>query len=159
MAEATVVFEGQAWRGFVQADLLWFDYRAGDGRALRFFVFPDQSVMLTHRPWPPDSALYAEWLVHLVHVRQRDPACALWEVEDRQIDIIVEPDGRTYRVIDLGDFGQALEEHRLRPAEARRVLEATQAFLDRHLHGGGRFPPPALARWLEEAPQPELAPG
>jgi hypothetical protein len=86
------------------------------------------------------------------------------EVVDRDIDVIVPPPGRPYRVVDLDEFGDAIEsgEHSL--ADGIAGLRAFQAFLDKHLNRRDGspgdwpdFPPKAIAPLMDAALPPPLA--
>ncbi|MCX5758007.1 MAG: hypothetical protein NTU83_05800, partial [Candidatus Hydrogenedentes bacterium] len=142
--------------GYRANGLFYFDFETNEAKAIRFFVLPEECVMLVHRPWPPDFAPYTEWLVHLVDAYAQDEERRVWQVVDREIDIIVEHDLQTYRLIDLNDYGEAIADGRLSLDDARRLLIALQAFLDKYLHGGGLFPPAEINRCPVEDPQPQL---
>jgi hypothetical protein len=150
----TILFDDAAWQGYRAQGFLYFDFETPERKAIRFFVFPEKCVMLVHRPWPVAFAPYTEWLVHLVSAKAEDRQQLAWKVVDREIDVIVEPDLQTYRVIDLNDFGEAVAKGRIMPEDVRRLLTALQVFLDDYLHGGGRFPPAEIAKLAMEKPQP-----
>jgi GNAT superfamily N-acetyltransferase len=128
-------------------NVLWFDYLQPEGNKLRFWVLPGEDIMLAHRPWPLH---YVEWVVHLVESERLSESPERWTVVDREIDILVEPDLQTYRIIDLEDLGQAIEAGRISPQTSHRILSATQAFVDSYLHGGGRFPPSAVSELVSQ---------
>lgn len=158
MAPVTVIFNNDgrtAWKGYLEHSILRFDFETNEGKAIRFFALPDKCVMFVHRPWPDSISRPVEWVVHLADVFERDREHGVWEIVDREIDVIVEENLQTYRVIDLEDFGAALEEGQISPHDARRLLRACQQFLDEYLHGGGKFPPQELRRWLGDLPQPQ----
>ena len=129
------------WVGARDADLLWFDYVNESHQTIRFFVLPMESVMLAHRPWPIP---YVEWVVHLVECERKRQDTESWVVTDREIDILVEPDLQTYRIIDLEELGGAVACGSIDTVQASAILTATQVFLDRYLHGGGHFPPAVI---------------
>jgi len=156
MVPSTVHFSGRAWLGRYERRIVRFDFRTNEGKDIRFFAFPEKCVMLAHRPWPDSIAPYTEWYVHLVDVCELSRNPSVWRVEDRQIDIIIEENLRTYRIIDLGDFGEAIKAGQIGAEDADRLLTATQTFLDEYLHGGGRFPPKEISDWLCDTPRPEL---
>ena len=155
MLPVTVIFADKAWQGYQAEGCLYFDFETNEGKTIRFFVLPEKCVMLAHRPWPDDIASYTEWLVHLVDAYEEDEGQRVWKVVDREVDIIVEPDLQTYRLIDLDDYGRAIAEGRVSLDDARRLLTALQEFLDEYLHGGGRFPPVEIAGWTGEELQPK----
>jgi hypothetical protein len=99
----------------------------------------------------------ATWYVDLVQV---DITGHRVELLDEYIDIMVPIDGRQARMLDLDEFGDALEGGSLTVSQAADGLRRWQTFLDRHLYVGSHpgydfadFPPRqllALAR-LHEA--------
>jgi len=111
--------------------------------------------MFAHRPWPDEIRPYMEWFVHLADILGRGQDPEVLEVVDREIDIIIEQDLQTYRIIDLEDFGNALADGRISTQDADRLLKATQTFLDDYLHGGGKFPPEIVKEWLDVPLRPE----
>jgi len=128
--------------------VLYFDYARSEGGNIRFGVLPDEDAMVAHRPWPIQ---YAEWVVHLVQCSRMSELPERWSVVDREVDILVDRDRQTYRVIDLDDLGDEIAAGRIASEQARRTLRSTQEFLDRYVHGGGRFPPSALVPILGTA--------
>ncbi len=156
MTSLLVHFSDRIWRGYLECGVIRFDFHTNAGKDVRFFAFPEKHVMLVHRPWPNTIAPYTEWYVHLVDVYEPDPGSVVWEIRDCEIDIIVEENLQTYRIIDLEDFGEAVKTGQISGDDAGRLLGATQEFLDEYLHGGGRFPPKEILNWLSEPPKPEL---
>jgi len=160
MTDVTVLFGGEAWKGYLEGNLIRFDYRSREGRSCRWFAVPSRCVVFGRRPWPDEIVPYTEWFVHLADIVEEDPQRRIWRVIDRDIDIIIEADLQTYRVIDLEDFCKSLSDGELTLSDAQRILRALQDFLDLYLHGGGRFPPREVLPWLDETPKPEaIAPG
>jgi hypothetical protein len=70
-------------------------------------------------------------------------------VQDFWIDIIVGPHGQPYRMLDLDEFGDAIAEGALTPADAADALTRTQRFLDRHLNSRN----PATPNWPDFPPR------
>ena len=129
------------WPGTRTESVVSYDFVGSDGRAHRYWALTDESVLIVRRPWPTP---HAEWVVHLADCRRTGGNPEQWTLTDREIDILVEPNLQTYRIIDLEDFAAALCSGDLASEEAARILTATQLFLDKYLHGGGRFPPAAI---------------
>lgn len=134
------------WAGFEERGILRFDF-TNDGTPRRFFVMPEYCVMFADETALGGTRPRHGWFIHLVDAIQQDPERGVWLVEDREIDVIVETDLRTYRIIDLDDFGQALCEGRISLQDAQRLLTALQRFLDTYLHGGGKWPPDEIREW------------
>ena len=81
-------------------------------------------------------------------------------VRDLYIDVIVPLDGRPYRMLDLDEFADAIEDGTLAVADAMDGLRRWQGFLDGHLHGDREadaswtdFPPAAIEA-LARVPRP-----
>lgn len=93
------------------------------------------------------------WYVDLVQTRIAGNGV---ELLDQYIDIIVPTDGRQVRMLDLDEFGDALEAGALTVSQAVDGLRRWQAFLDRYLysdrdpsHGFADFPPRRLVALAE----------
>jgi predicted acetyltransferase len=120
------------------------DYESNpDNKTQRCFVLLNEGIQLRHEPWGWKNRWYAD-AIAVTH-RTSDEI----HLEDREIDIIIEGEGPTYRVIDLEEFGKAVAEGTIAPEAAQETLEQTQAFLDRYVHGGGDFPPMKIRPLLQ----------
>lgn len=133
-----------AWSGYEEEGILHFDFTNKRGNR-RFFVVPDKCVMFADESSLDQVIPNASWYIHIVDAVEVEPAT--WLIKDCELDIVVEEDLRTYRVIDLDDFGQALAEGRISLPDARRLLERVQMFLDSYLHQG-KFPPQEIRMWI-----------
>jgi hypothetical protein len=98
-------------------------------------------------PWHtgPDSQ---SWYVDLITVAIEGDQITIW---DLYIDVTISTDGRGYRLLDLEEYGEALESGDISLEIAIDGMKRWQAFLDRHLHHGSYpvapfpdFPPAAL---------------
>ena len=111
----------------------------------RFVEFQDQSR--APLPWQtgPDSS---SWYVDLVTIKFDGDQIV---IRDLYIDVTISNDGRGYRLLDLEEYGEALENGDISLEEAIDGMKRWQAFLDLHLHRGRYpvapypdFPPAAL---------------
>jgi predicted RNA-binding protein associated with RNAse of E/G family len=65
-------------------------------------------------------------------------------LEDLIVDVIVEDDGPTYRIIDLEELADAMVSGAVSVESLHAPLRELQRFLDAHLHGGKDFPPAVI---------------
>ena len=144
-----------AWSGYEEEGILRFDFTNKRGNR-RFFVMPDRCVMFADESSLEQVIPNASWYIHIVDAVEVEPAT--WLIKDCELDIVVEGDLRTYRVIDLDDFGAALSEGRITLSDARRLLERVQQFLDQYLHQEGKFPPQEISAWMDAKLDPRPVP-
>jgi hypothetical protein len=71
------------------------------------------------------------WYVDLVTVEQNGSTFAF---RDLFIDVMVPMDGRHYRLLDLDEFADAIDNGVLSTKQATDALHRWQRLLDRHLH-------------------------
>jgi len=161
--------------GVRHAGVLAYEFELPDsfepwpGRTLleRTFVLLDLGVSFANPCWArhiePDGAVVdrgAEgsdtWYVDLVTVEQHENRYIL---RDLFIDVMVPMDGRHYRMLDLDEFADAIDDGSLGVEQATDALRRWQLFLDRHLHAGVApverwtdFPPAAILPLLELPP-------
>jgi hypothetical protein len=98
------------------------------------------------------------WYVDLITVEQPDPTTFV--LRDLFLDVMVPADRRHHRMLDLDEFGDAIESGKITTAQAIDGLRRWQGFLDRHLHAD-RYPqadwtdfPPAAIKPLIDLPAP-----
>lgn len=108
-----------------------------DEAGRRYFWLLDEAVQLVYEPY----GWHNEWYVDIVDIAEEGDVVT---ITDRYVDVIVEGMGPTYRMLDLEEAGDALLGGRLTAAELAGALGACQRFLDRYLHRGAPFPPPAI---------------
>jgi predicted RNA-binding protein associated with RNAse of E/G family len=118
-----------------------FDDKAD--RVVRHFVLLEKSVKLMYEPWGWQD----RWYIDLVEVRWQDAQTLT--LEDLYLDVIVEGNGPTYRMIDLEDLASALGEGKINVQRLQEPLRRLQRFLDDHLHGGKDFPPAAIKSYMD----------
>ena len=139
------------------------------GRTLleRTFVLLDLGVSFANPCWvrhvQPDGTVIDRgpegsdtWYVDLVTVEQSGDR---YIIRDLYIDVMVPMDGRHYRMLDLDEFANAIDDGSLSIKQAADALRRWQQFLDRHLHAERApvgawtdFPPAAILPLLESQP-------
>jgi hypothetical protein len=116
----------------------------GRSRLERVFVLLDLGVSMARPCWRRMRTADGEvdgidahleepktWYVDLIHVTHLEDRIIL---RDLYIDVMVPIDGRHQRMLDLGEFAEAIGSGRLDTAIACDGLRRWQLFLDRHLH-------------------------
>lgn len=116
------------------------------GRVVRHYILLNEAVKLMYEPW----GWIDRWYVDLVGIRWADAGTL--ELEDLFVDVIVEGNGPTYRIIDLEELADALLDGKVSVETMHEPLHRLQRFLDDHLHGGKDFPPRAIREWMLTAP-------
>jgi hypothetical protein len=139
------------------------------GRSLleRTFVLLDLGVSFSNPPWAryvrSDGSVVSResdgsdtWYVDLISVERESNR---FTFRDLYIDVKVPMDGRHYRLLDLNDFADAIDDNSLGLKEATDALRRWQGFLDRHLHSSSApqrnwtdFPPEAIRPMLDLPP-------
>ena len=139
------------------------------GRTLveRTFVLLELGVSFANPCWArhvkPDGTVVdrgaegsGTWYVDLVTVEQHGDR---YIFRDLFIDVVVPMDGRHYRMLDLDEFADAIDDGSLSVEQATDALRRWQRFLDRHLHAERApvenwidFPPAAILPLLELRP-------
>jgi predicted RNA-binding protein associated with RNAse of E/G family len=136
------IYEFEPVAATLVGDLLCSDqiyYRHAGPR--RYFWLLSENVQLIYEPFGWTD----EWYVDVVSIERKDgPRGPEFRVVDRYIDIVVEGNGPTYRMIDLDQAGAALASGVLGADAMCESLAWTQAFCDRHLHRHAPFPPAAV---------------
>ncbi|WP_035698536.1 DUF402 domain-containing protein, partial [Glycomyces tenuis] len=119
----------------------------GRTRLERVFVLLDLGVSMSNPCWRrannPDGTVVDNpaseahsWYVDLITVDRRGEQ---YVFRDLFIDVRVPTDGRHYRMLDLDEFADAIEDGLISLEQAVSGLRRWQRFIDRHLHAG-RFP-------------------
>ena len=144
-------------------------FKPWPGRTLveRTFVLLELGVSFANPCWArhtkPDGTVVdrgaegsGTWYVDLVTVEQHGDR---YIFRDLFIDVVVPMDGRHYRMLDLDEFADAIDNGSLNVERATDALRRWQRFLDRHLHPERApvenwidFPPAAILPLLELPP-------
>jgi hypothetical protein len=158
--------------GYRESDVVAYEFELPDRfvpwpgrtRLERTFVLLDVGVSFANPCWMRttntdgsvveiDSRGEDSWYVDLITVDQVGDRCTF---RDLYIDAIVPVDGRHYRLLDLDEFADAMEEGRLSVEVAVDGLRRWQRFLDRCLHSGrgptadwSDFPPKSIQAFAE----------
>ena len=144
-------------------------FKPWPGRTLveRTFVLLELGVSFANPCWArhtkPDGTVVdrgaegrGTWYVDLVTVEQHGDR---YIFRDLFIDVVVPMDGRHYRMLDLDEFADAIDNGSLSVEQATDALRRWQRFLNRHLHADRApvenwtdFPPAAILPLLELRP-------
>ncbi|MFC7625424.1 DUF402 domain-containing protein [Microlunatus sp. GCM10028923] len=161
--------------GMRRGDVLAYEMQAPDrfepwpgrSRVERTYVLLDLGISLGVPCWRRASlgdgtlveipaADEKTWYIDLITVERPSPNS--YVLRDLFIDVMVPADARHYRMLDLDEFGDAIEAGKISIGDAVDGLRRWQRFLDRHLHRD-RFPqadwtdfPPACLRPLMDFP-------
>ncbi len=121
----------------------FFDRADGKtGKLIRHFVLLDQGVKLMYEPWGWQN----EWYADIIRV---DPVGdGVIELSDLYVDLVIEGDGPTYRVIDLDDLADAVASGAISREDMDEALRRLQQFVDDHLHRGKDFPPRCMRSYI-----------
>jgi Protein of unknown function (DUF402) len=148
-----------------------FEPRPGRTRLERVFVLIGLGVSLVQPYWlrtrTPEGGVVpgidaatgasGSWYVDLLDVTDRGSELI---VRDLYIDVIVPTDGRHHRMLDLDEFGDAIDDGSVPVTVATGGLRRWQRFLDQHLHldrdpsGRWRDFPPQATEELASLPSP-----
>lgn len=125
----------------------------------RVFVLVDAGIQMSNpkfkvqtpgTPWITTQADpdHDYWYVDLIKIEVADD---LVRIRDLDIDAMISTNGRGYRLLDLEEFGEAIEAGEISLTDAIDGMKRWQGFLDRHLHSGTRplvafpdFPPASI---------------
>lgn len=123
--------EGEIVPALRDNDVLGWDYLAPDTSSIgRSYVLLELGVKLTIPPvWIQRGDPI--WYVDLAIVTREDD---LYRIVDLDIDVFVPTDGRPYRMLDLDELADAIEDGEFTLVEAMDGLRRWQRFLDTHLH-------------------------
>ena len=121
----------------------FFDRADGKtGKIIRHFILMDLGVKLMFEPWGWKN----EWYADIVRIDQVEDGIV--QLTDLYLDIVIEGEGPTYRVIDLDDMADAVTSRDISRAETADALRRLQRFVDGHLHRGKDFPPACIQAYM-----------
>lgn len=131
--------------GHTDGEVAFFDDAADSTTTslIRHFVLLKQGVKLMYEPWGWRKEWYAD-IVQVEHIG--DDTIKL---VDLYVDVIVEGDGPTYRVIDLDDLASAVATGAIEPDHLATALRQLHGFVDGYLHRGRDFPPRCIRPYMQ----------
>ena len=105
---------------------------------VRHYILLHEAAKLMYEPW----GWKERWYIDVVQIEWLD--ADMLKLDDLYLDIIVEGNGPTYRLIDIEELADALLNRQVSIEVLHAPLHGLQRFLDNHLHGGKDFPPAAI---------------
>ncbi|MEW6752487.1 MAG: hypothetical protein AB1505_16095 [Candidatus Latescibacterota bacterium] len=137
--------------GQTDGQLAFFDDGADSstGLPIRHFVLLDWGVKLMHEPWDWTD----EWYADIVRVERIGDDVI--ELTDLCVDVAIEGNGPTYRLLDLDDLAQGVSSGAFSREDAALALGSLPRFLDGCLHRGREFPPACLRPYLPPRQGPQ----
>ncbi|MCM3781521.1 DUF402 domain-containing protein [Neobacillus mesonae] len=144
MNPITVVSRLGKIQGYEVNGIVYFD-RFDDlsRKVIRHYILVNEGVKLMYEPW----GWINEWYVDLVEIKKISDHEI--ELTDLYIDIVVEGNGPTYRLIDLEEYADAVTEGQIDIQEMNKQLKQVQTFLENYLHRGKVFPPEQVRQLME----------
>ena len=125
--------------GYCNEEIAYFDkYDDKALKIVRHFILLNEGMKLMFEPWGWKN----EWYIDLIKIKWNDENTL--EFIDQYIDIIVEGNGPTYRIIDFEDYANAIIENKISTEEIKAQFIQIQNFLDNYLHRGKIFPPKSI---------------
>ncbi len=131
--------------------------RPGLSRIQRTFLMLDEGLQL-QQPIVFSEPQAGWWYIDLVKFEESGAHIRSW---DQYLDVIVGPPGHPYRVLDLDEFGDAIESGALSMVDALTGMRRFQRFLDTHLNRRSEpiiewpdFPPAAIRPLFDVAIPP-----
>jgi predicted RNA-binding protein associated with RNAse of E/G family len=129
--------------GFSNDKIAYFDrYDSKANRVIRHFILLDEYIKLMYEPWGWMDEWYAD-LINIEYINDSEI-----KISDLYIDIIIEGNGPTYRMIDFEDAVNALINKEIEAKDLQKPFAKLQEFLDNHLHKGNDFPPAIIKPFL-----------
>ncbi len=129
--------------GITDDQVACFDLFDPKGQQMvRHYILLQESVKLMYQPWGWKN----QWYVDLIDLHWLDANTL--QLDDLWVDVIVEGNGPTYRIIDLEEMADAFLSHQVSVETMHAPLHNLQKFLDNHLHGGKDFPPAVIQPFM-----------
>jgi len=130
--------------GYRNEEIAYFDlYDVQAGKGIRHFILLNYNVKFMYEPW---GWVKKEWYVDLVAIEYSEDDKI--RLTDLYLDLYIEENGPTYRMVDLNDLAVALVNNEVNVHDLKEPLINLQRFLDDHLHGSKNFPPEAIQPYL-----------
>ena len=117
-----------------------FDKKSG--KMIRHFVLLQYGVKLMFEPWGWKN----EWYGDFIDITCRSDS--VLDLDDLYLDIIIQGNGPTYRIIDAEELADAFEKGKIFSEKLCLVLRNLQKFVDDHLHQGRDFPPRKILPYI-----------
>ncbi|MEK5057290.1 hypothetical protein BK126_16790 [Paenibacillus sp. FSL H7-0326] len=135
MKPLTVISRLGEFQGYGTSEVAFFDrYDELSRKVIRHYILILEGVKIMHEPWGWAN----EWYVDLIDIKLNDAEMVL---TDLYIDIVVEGNGPTYRLIDLEEYADAVSQGLIDMKDMNKHLTQVQMFLENYLHRGKVFPP------------------
>ena len=129
--------------GYGNDEIVFFDrYDEKAVKNIRHFLLINEGFKLMYEPWGWKN----EWYVDLVKINWHNENTV--EFIDQYIDIIIEGNGPTYRIIDFEDYANAIINKKITVDEIKHQFIQIQNFLDGYLHRGKIFPPKIICELM-----------
>ena len=96
-----------------------------------------------YEPW---GWLKKEWYADFIAIEHLSEDKI--SLRDLYLDIYIEENGPTYRMVDFNDLAEALINNEVSAKELEEPLKNLQRFLDDHLHKGKDFPPEMIRAYM-----------
>jgi hypothetical protein len=126
-------------------EIVYFDtFDDEANKKIRHFILLNEGIKLMYEPWGWKN----EWYADLIKVERHNEHMV--ELFDMYIDIIIEGNGPTYRIIDLEEYADAVTGGNIPLNEIKPHFIQLQLFLDNYLHRGRVFPPKLIKDLMED---------
>ncbi|MCM3126930.1 MULTISPECIES: DUF402 domain-containing protein [unclassified Paenibacillus] len=136
MKPLTVTSRLGEFQGYGTSEVAFFDrFDELSNKVIRHYILIHEGVKIIHEPWGWTN----EWYVDLVDIKMNNDAEIV--LTDLYIDIVIEGNGPTYRLIDLEEYADAVSQGLICTKDMNKHLTQVQLFLEKYLHRGKVFPP------------------
>lgn len=130
--------------GYRNDEFAYFDlFHTKEGRYVRHFVLLKLNIKLMYEPY---DWMKKEWYADLIGIEHLENDVI--RLRDLYLDVYIEENGPTYRLVDFDDLAQALVNHEVSAEEMEEPLKNLQVFLNRYLHTKNSFPPDFIKAYL-----------
>ncbi|CAG7625419.1 DUF402 domain-containing protein [Paenibacillus allorhizosphaerae] len=123
-------------KGYGNDEIVYFDrFDPKSDKEIRHFILMNEGVKIMFEPFGWKN----EWYVDLIKIERCDENTI--SLEDMYIDVIVEGNGPTYRIVDLDEYADGVLEGKVSLTEMKTQMLQIQTFLIKYIHKGKEFPP------------------